>query len=207
MEGWVDLGSLIADRPGIDPWLLDRMSDALTITSLSHHQADWFQSQWFSTLRIFLSFFQIKTTHPSEHTHLISIQLQFMLHLHWPSFTATNQTTFYKTCLYFTFNFNDNPLPLKYVKTYPRNLTIAVLWNHIYHLHTTCPKQQNLSSSSSSSPLPISGSSFSTAIAGINPPAVPVQLVKQMMHLPYRNFPHSNTLLMHPFMETCTRSS
>jgi len=32
MEGWVDLGSLIAARPGIEPRPPDRKSDALTVT-------------------------------------------------------------------------------------------------------------------------------------------------------------------------------
>ena len=36
MEGWVDLGSLLAARAGIEPTTLDCKSDALTVTPPSH---------------------------------------------------------------------------------------------------------------------------------------------------------------------------
>jgi len=36
MEGWVDLGSLIVARRGIEPTALDRKSDVLTITPPNH---------------------------------------------------------------------------------------------------------------------------------------------------------------------------
>ena len=60
-------------------------------------QADWIQSQQSPNLRTFLVVLQIETTHSSKHTRLIPIQLCFMLHLHWPSLTAVNQTTSYTT--------------------------------------------------------------------------------------------------------------
>jgi len=59
----------------------------------------------------FLSVFRIKTAHPSEHTHFISVQLYFVLHLHWPSFTAIYQTIFYRTCTYFTFQLQQDSFP------------------------------------------------------------------------------------------------
>jgi len=54
----------------------------------------------------FLLSFRLKpqSTHPSKHTHYISIQLRFTLHLHWPSLTIVNQTTSYTSSLHLTYS-------------------------------------------------------------------------------------------------------
>jgi len=74
-----------------------------------NHKADWLQSQQFSKFRIFLPFFQCKPTKSSDHTHFTSIQLYFMLQLHWPNLTDIIQTTSYTTLYTLTLNFNENP--------------------------------------------------------------------------------------------------
>jgi len=46
----------------------------------------------YSPAHTFLPLFQIKSIDASHHVHFSSSQLDLILHLHWPSLNATNQT-------------------------------------------------------------------------------------------------------------------
>ena len=88
---------------------LSQSASSLRSTCPNHHNLLFLivriKSQQYPNLCIFLVVLQFKTTHPSKHTHLIAIQLCFMLHLHWPSLADVNQTTSYTTCIYLVFQF------------------------------------------------------------------------------------------------------